>query len=147
MVLPMKMINYFGITIFIIFSLMISCVNAQDVDVNRYNAISDTLLVINGDTIVSSRVLISKKDIIELDTIRLNKEGLIVASFTMTATTLGHSVEVSTDKPFFSAEMKKEILNNQSNYKYIYIKNINLQTEDGLVVKPTLSVIKIIFSN
>lgn len=139
--------NYFSICFFIILNLLVISIKGQIIDTKKYNAISDTLIIINKDTIDSERVLFSRREVMEVDTIRVNQQELFVSSFTMSATTLGHSVELTTNKPYFSQEMHNKILNNQLNYKYIYIKNINLQNKDGLKVKPTLNIVKIIFSN
>lgn len=119
----------------------------QQKDYKEYDVFLDTLLLINGKTINTERILMNRKEVVEADTFKINQKGLVLKSFTIQAITLGHSVELTTDKPIFSGAMKNEILNKQSNFKFIYIKDINLQTSDGRTVKPSLEVIKIIFNN
>jgi len=85
--------------------------------------------------------------LLEADTFRINQKGLKIVSFTMSAITLGHSIELITEKPILSSAMKDEILNKKHNYKFIYLKNINLQTREGIVISPSTKRIKIIFSN
>lgn len=143
----MQINNYIGIFLFIILSITSNLVKAQELSNVDNVAILDTFIVINGKTIDSDRILISRKELIEIDSIRVNKDGLIVSGFTITATTLGHSVELTTNKPFFSQEMKNEILNNRLNYKYIYIKNIHLQSKDSSIFQLSQRALKFIFKN
>jgi len=128
----------------IIFSFLGSAIFAQEAD---YDILSDTLIVINGQTIDSERIMMSRSSVVESDTFRVNKDDIKVVGFTMTALTLGHSIELVSDKPIFTVAMKNEILNKQWKYKFIYIKDINLQTVNGVVVSPSLKTVKIIFSN
>ena len=120
---------------------------AQDEGLKKYDIFLDTLLIINGKPITTERILMTRQEIMNADTFRINQKGLTIVGFTMTALTLGHSVELTTDKTILSQAMKNEILNKQSNFKFIYIKDINLQAKDGRLVAPSLNEIKIIFSN
>jgi hypothetical protein len=120
---------------------------AQIEDLKKYDIFLDTLLIINGKPIDSERVLMTRQEIMNADTFRVNQKGLDIVGFTMTALTLGHSVELTTDKAILSQAMKSEILNKHSNFKFIYIKDINLQAKDGRLVAPSLNEIKVIFSN
>jgi hypothetical protein len=120
---------------------------AQIEDLKKYDIFLDTLLIINGKPIDSERVLMTRQEIMNADTFRVNQKGLDIVGFTMTALTLGHSVELTTDKAILSQAMKNEILNKHSNFKFIYIKDINLQAKDGRLVAPSLNEIKVIFSN
>ncbi len=130
--------------VLIIVSLLGKSVFAQEV---HYDILSDTLIIINGQTIDSERIMMSRSSVVESDTFRVNKDDIKVVGFTMTALTLGHSIELVSDKPIFTVAMKNEILNKQWKYKFIYIKDINLQTVNGVVVSPSLKTVKIIFSN
>ncbi|MDA3894095.1 MAG: hypothetical protein PF517_20745 [Salinivirgaceae bacterium] len=112
-----------------------------------YDIFQDTLLIINGKAIDSERILMKRLQVVEADTFEVNQKGIKVLGFTMTAFALGRSIELISQKPIFSKEMKDEILNKQTNFKFISIKNINLQTKDGRAVNPSLETIKIIFGN
>ena len=144
------MLNFRNI-VFIVFVLLFcaktNSISAQDLNKKMYDIFTDTLLIINGKTIDSDRVLMKRQEIIEADTFRVNQKGLTIVSFTMTALTLGHSVELTSDKPILTGAMQNEIINKQSNYKFIYIKNINLRTKEGKIVSPSINTLKIIFSN
>ncbi len=139
-------------SIILIVSVFLLCVvdnniAAQDLNTKKYDIFTDTLLVINDKTIDSDRVLMKRQDVIEADTLRINQKGLTIVKFTMSALTLGHSVELSSDKPILTRAMRDEITNKQLNYKFIYIKDINLRTKDGKIVFPSINSLKIIFSN
>ncbi len=112
-----------------------------------YDIYSDTLLIINEKPINKDRVLMKRKEMIEADTFKVNQRGLSITGFTMSAITLGRKVELKSNKPFLTAEMKDEILNKQSNFKFIYLKNIILRTKDGRSVGLSTKQIKIIFED
>ena len=139
-----KTINILSLFFLILFSIIGKDVFTQEL---KFDKLLDTLLIINGQTISSERIMMNRVDVAKSDTIRANQDDLKVISFTMTALTLGHSIELVSDKPLFTGAMKNEILNKQWNYKFIYIKDINLQTVNGRVVSPSLKTVKIIFNN
>jgi hypothetical protein len=99
-----------------------------------YDIYTDTLLIINGKPIDKDRILIKRKEILEADTFKVNQRGLTIMEFTMSAITLGKKVELKSNKPVLTSGMKNEILNKQANFKFIYLKNIILQTKDGRLV-------------
>ncbi len=134
---------------FILFLLVLNTLvtHAQCDDKKEYDVFNDTLLVISDKNINTERIFMKREEIVNADTFRINQKGLTIVSFTMSAITLGNSVELVTDKPILSTAMRNEILNKQWNYKFIYIKNINLQTKDGRTVHPSMRTLKIIFSN
>lgn len=114
---------------------------------SAYDIFSDTLLIINGKTVDKDRVLMDRHELIDADTIRVNQKGLSIKSFTLTAFALGKSVELISDKSVLTGAMKDEILNKEAKYKFVSLKNINLQTKDGRVVQPSTKTIKVIFDN
>jgi hypothetical protein len=112
-----------------------------------YDIYTDTLLIINGKPIDKDRILIKRKEILEADTFKVNQRGLTIMEFTMSAITLGKKVELKSNKPVLTSGMKNEILNKQANFKFIYLKNIILQTKDGRLVGLSTKQIKIIFED
>lgn len=141
----------FRITTLLFFIIMLdSAVNdifSQNTELKKYDVFSDTLLIINDKTIDCERVLMNRKELFEADTFKINQKGLQIASFTMTAFALGYSIELFSSDPILTQAMRNEIINKQANFKFIYIKDINLQAKDGRIINPSINTIKIIFSN
>jgi len=141
----------FRISILLIFivlaELSINNLFSQNTELKKYDVFSDTLLIINNKPIDCERILMNRKELFEADTFKINQKGLLIANFKMTAFALGYSVELYSDKPILSQAMRNEIINKQANFKFIYIKDINLQAKDGRMVTPSVNTIKIIFSN
>lgn len=113
---------------------------AQDYDVDL-----DTLVQI-GDFVVSSDKIQIKRDQLFLqDSIKVNKIGLRVASFTISAITLGEQLEIKSTSAAITPEMKKIIKGSKPVFKFIYLRDIILFDKFGGKIKPSLKEVRISF--
>ncbi len=115
--------------------------------VKSYNVFSDTLIVLNGKTITEDKIHIQREELNSKDTLKVNQRGLVVEKFTFQALALGQSIELQSESPVLTNEMLKSINNQETKYKFFYLKDIILRTKDGRKVSPTTRTIKIVFIN
>jgi hypothetical protein len=120
---------------------------AQEGNEITYDHITDTLLIINDKVIDQYKVIMNRQELIQADTLKINQKGIWVSSFKMSAITLGQDIILSSNSALFSNEMITEIINGETKYKFIYLKDIILQSKDGRFMSPSTKSIKIIFSN
>lgn len=130
----------------LILAVMSKFVSGQN-EIAKYDKFSDTLLIVNGEIISSDKIYMNRMDFVNSDTFRINQKGIIVASYSMTSFAIGKSIELESEMAVLTKAMKDAILNKQANYKFVSIKNINLQTKDGRLVHPSMSNLRIIFEN
>jgi hypothetical protein len=120
---------------------------AQKTSEKTYNHLNDTLLIINDFYLDQDKMMLTREQLLNSDTIKINQKGLTVDHFTFYGIGLGKSVSLTTNYPLLSEDMKNEIINKETNYKIIYLKDIILRADDGRKVTPSIQTIKIIFSN
>jgi len=134
--------------VFVIFFVVIGKIcDGQNVDENSYNHYTDTLIII-GDLVVDKyKVHINREDFLETDTLKVNQKGFKVISFKINALALGANITLSSESGAITTEMKNEILNERIKYKFIYLKDILLQSSDGRMKSPSTKSIKVIFRN
>lgn len=116
-------------------------------DENIYDHYKDTLVMLDGMILDTYKVLLHREQVIAVDTLTVNQKGLQVASFSFSALSLGANVTLKSNNGLISDVMKAEIMNEKTLYKFIYLKDIVLKSADGQTFSPTLSNIKITFSN
>ncbi len=133
--------------IILTFSIIWSSLSAQKASEKTYNHLNDTLLVINSTFLDQEKLMLTREQLLNSDTIKINQKGLALDQFTFYAIALGKSITLTTNFPLLSEDMKNEIINKEINYKIIYLKDIILRAEDGRKLKPSIKTIKIIFSN
>ncbi len=119
----------------------------QELDSKKFHPTLDTLIIIKGTLIDQSKVLMTREIIINTDTLKTNQKGMCVTGFSMNAITLGNEITLQSSSGAITEEMRNEILNGNIKYKFIYIKDIILQTKDGQVTSPSMRSIKITFTN
>jgi len=132
---------------FLIFCSGILSGNSQEISEIKYDIIKDTLLVINEKVIDHYKIIMDRQELLKCDTLKVNQKGLWVSSFKMSAITLGQDISRSTNSSVISSEMINEIINGNAKYKFIYLKDIILQSQDGKIYSPSTKCVKIIFSN
>ena len=135
------------IIVFVLVLFILNEVNGQKKSEKNYDLYSDTLLIIGKQVIDKEKIMITREALLECDTIQINQKGLCIDQFTFYAIALGQTVNLTTNKPSFSDEMRNQIRNNEPNYKIIYLKDIILRSKDGRKVKPSIQTLKITFSN
>jgi len=141
-----QILNQWLLIVFIIGTLSESS-KSQDESEMKYDRIKDTLLIINEKLIDEYKVIMDRQELLKCDTLRVNQKGLWISSFKMSAITLGQDITLSSNLPIISNEMKNDIINGETKYKFIYLKDIILQSHDGRLMTPSTKSIKIIFSN
>ncbi|HAM99306.1 MAG TPA: hypothetical protein DCQ26_11930 [Marinilabiliales bacterium] len=140
----------FGIAwlIFVAFHFMdISYLYPQELDSRKFHPVKDTLITINGALIDQNKVMMTRENMTNTDTLKTNHEGIQVTGFNMNAITLGKEITLHSSSGAITEEMRNEIINGSSKYKFIYIKDIILQTKDGQVASPSMKSFKITFTN
>ena len=137
----MKMKNY----LFVFLFFFVSCfkVHAQEDIHNMNNNKSDTLIQIGTYIIDSVIFSISRDTIVDYHKLQVNKKGLKVVSFTLTAFSLGSQVKLTSDSNNFTLSMMKVIQNNEINYKFINIKNIIFADDKDVRYQSSLSSLRI----
>ncbi|MFA6401234.1 MAG: hypothetical protein WCX31_06355 [Salinivirgaceae bacterium] len=120
---------------------------SQETDDKAFRLTIDTLIVINKTVIDQQKVMMPREDISNTDTLKTNQKGIIVTEFSMNAITLGKEITLHSSSGAITEEMRIEILNGETKYKFIYLKDIILQSHDGRFMSPSTKSIKIIFSN
>ena len=108
---------------------------------------SDTLLIVGGQLINSDNYMIDRTRLQKCDSIAVNISGLRVESFNVSAFTLGQKVAITNTGDVFNDEVMASLINNESIFKFFYIKDIILRTSDGRKVSPSTRTIKITFTN
>jgi hypothetical protein len=120
---------------------------SQETEDKVFSHTIDTLIVINKTEIDRQKVMMPREDILNTDTLKTNQKGIIVTAFSMNAITLGKEITLHSSSGAITKEMQGEILNGEIKYKFIYLKDIILQSQNGQLMSPSTKSIKIIFSN
>ncbi|MBR5643366.1 MAG: hypothetical protein IKW77_04205 [Salinivirgaceae bacterium] len=108
---------------------------------------SDTLLIVGGQLIDSDHFMIDRNLLLKNDTVFVNLAGAKVESFVFSAFALGQKVTQTNTGNVFSEEFVEQLLNKESIFKFFYLKDIILRTNDGRKVSPSTRTIKITFTN
>jgi hypothetical protein len=140
-----SILNYIVLLSFMVISLEQLCAQANSE--KTYDVFRDTLIIIGNQVINKEKILLTREVLLNSDTIRINQKGLTIGQFSFYAIALGKSVNLTSNQPLLTNEMRNEIRNNNPNYKIIYLKDIILRTKDGREVKPSVQTLKIIFLN
>ncbi len=120
----------------------------QENDEKKYNSHYDTLIVINNLLIDSDKVMVTREQILEADTILVNQKGLNVVSFKFNALSLGNNITLQSDGCRITEEMKNLIVKNKDvSYKFFYIKDIVLYSGSNRQSEPSTKTVKVVFSN
>lgn len=137
------------IHIIFVISFVISCNHSisQTTADKSYNHYTDTLLIIGDIVIDQEKVHINREDFLNADTLQVNQRGFKVVSFKLNALALGANVTLNSESGSITSDMKNEVLNERVKYKFIYLKDILLQSSDGRMKKPSTKSIKLIFKN
>lgn len=114
---------------------------------NRIYTDNDTLLIVGGSLIDSEKFFLERNQLIGNDTVFVNKNGWIVESFSVSAFALGQKINLKNDGNALSDEVKYQLTNKDSNFKFFYIKDVILHTNDGRLAIPSIRTIKITFTN
>ncbi len=112
-----------------------------------YDHKTDTLIVLGEKIVDTYKILINREALLNVDSLSVNQKDLQVVSFSMNALALGQNITLKSMSNVLTAEMKNEILNKDVNYKFIYLKNILLESKDGREFYPSTKSIKIVFKN
>lgn len=112
-----------------------------------YDVYNDTLLILCDSVLNSDKVLLNREFLLTCDSLSLNQKGLYIEKFTMSAIALGQSASFNSKGATFTDNMKNELINEQKNFKFIYIKNIILRSNDGRELHPSTESVKIVFIN
>lgn len=131
--------------LFLSFSGLVNKSFAQEEKI--YDHYNDTLIILDQLVLDTYKVLVKREQVLAVDTLKVNQEGLSVSSFTFSALSLGANVSIASNNGIISEAMKAEIKSGNTHYKFIYIKDIVLKTVDGKTFSPSLKNIKITFSN
>ena len=108
---------------------------------------SDTLLIVGGALINSNNYMIDRTKLQKNDSVFVNRPGFVVESFKVSAFTLGQKVAITNTGNVFNDEVMEQLINNESIFKFFYLKDIILRTNDGRKVSPSTRSIKITFTN
>ena len=108
---------------------------------------SDTLLIVGGALINNSNYMINRTKLQKNDTVFVNISGLTVESFNVSAFTLGQKIAIANTGNVFNDEVMEQLINNESIFKFFYLKDIILRSADGRKFSPSTRTIKITFSN
>ena len=108
---------------------------------------SDTLLIVGGALINNSNYMIDRTKLQKNDTVFVNISGLTVESFNVIAFTLGQKIAIANTGNVFNDEVMEQLINNESIFKFFYLKDIILRSADGRKFSPSTRTIKITFSN
>lgn len=135
--------HYFLLFLFTLVSLTL---RAQPTNV-QFDEGKDTLLIVCGTVVTDNGMILNRNLLIENDSILINKSGLSVESFTFSAFSLGQKISLRNQGNVFSDEVKYQLTNKESIFKFFYLKDIILRTDDGLSVPLSNRSIKITFSN
>ena len=108
---------------------------------------SDTLLSVGGVLINNSNYMIDRTKLQKNDTVFVNISGLTVESFNVSAFTLGQKIAIANTGNVFNDEVMEQLINNESIFKFFYLKDIILRSADGRKFSPSTRTIKITFSN
>lgn len=108
---------------------------------------SDTLLIVGGALINNSNYMIDRTKLQKNDTVFVNISGLTVESFNVSAFTLGKKIAIANTGNVFNDEVMEQLINNESIFKFFYLKDIILRSADGRKFSPSTRTIKITFSN
>ncbi len=112
-----------------------------------YDHKTDTLIVLGEKIVDTYTILINREALLNIDLLSVNQNDLKVVSFSMNALALGQNITLNSKSNVLTTEMKNEILNKYINYKFIYLKNILLESKDGQEFLPSTKNIKIVFKN
>ncbi len=112
-----------------------------------YDHSRDTLIVLGEKIVDTYKILINREALLNIDSLSVNQKDLRVISFSMNALALGQNITLKSTSNVLTTAMKNEILNEQTKYKFIYLKNILLQSKDGQDYFPSTRSIKIVFKN
>lgn len=107
----------------------------------------DTLVVVGGSIIDSEKFFLDRNRLIDNDTVFVNKKGWVVESFSVSAFALGQKINLRNNGNALSDEIIFQLTNNESIFKFFYLKDIILRTENGKSVSPSIRNIKITFTN
>ncbi|MBI9065698.1 MAG: hypothetical protein JEZ09_00320 [Salinivirgaceae bacterium] len=135
-----------GCVLIVIFFIISFCSFGQT-EPKTYDKNNDTLLIMSNKLIDQDKILLERKFLMNSDSIKINQKGLTIKEFTVSSLALGKDISIKSDKPFITESIKDQIINEQNKYKFIYIKNIVLQTKDGRTLSPSTKSIKIVFIN
>lgn len=111
----------------------------------NYDVELDTLIQIGDFVINSDKVQIKRDQLFLQDSLKVNKTGLRIASFSISAITLGQKCELNSTSAVITPEMKKTIKGSKPVYKFIYLRNIILFDKFGGEIKPSLKEVRISF--
>lgn len=143
--------NFYTPIIKIAFSVILLIISIGNIQAQTQEKIfdhySDTLVLLNEIFIDTHKVLLKREQVLAIDSLQVNQRGLKVKSFEFSAITLGNSIQLHSDGAKFTKAMHDEINNSKMNYKFIYIRDIILESEDGRQLEPSIKSIKITFSN
>lgn len=131
-------------SLFTVFFLLSLSLCAQT---NRVFTDNDTLLIVGGSLIDAEKITINRNQLVENDTVFVNKKGWIVESFSVSAFALGQKLNLKNDGNALSDEVKYQLTNKESNFKFFYLKDIILRSNDGRLASPSTRTIKITFTN
>lgn len=131
--------------ILLLFSISLLPVKAQD-EGKSYSE-QDTLLVVGGRVLDGEKIFLDRKLFYDNDTLYVNKQGLSVDSFVFSAFALGQKVSIKNNGKVLSDDVKFQLTNKESNFKFFYLKDIILRTADGKTCLPSVKTIKITFTN
>lgn len=132
---------------YLLFPLVFCVLSAYAQKDVQYDGSRDTLLVVGGSLIDNDKFLLDRKALLENDTVFVNKEGLEVHSFVFSAFSLGQKVTLKNDGNVISGEVKCQLTNNETNFKFFYLKDIILRDKVGRECSPTSKTLKITFTN
>ena len=115
--------------------------------VKSYDHYNDTLLVLCDTLFDSDKIHVNREFLLECDSLYLNQKGLMIERFTMSAIALGQNASLVSKGATITEAMKNNLIIEQKNFKFIYIKNIILRTNDGRELHPSTESVKIVFLN
>ncbi len=141
------MLSWSQFLFFLFLTAMVFVSKGQQSQIYFYDTNTDTLLIINNKVINTEKVLMNRQEFVRSDTFKLNQPELKLVSYKMHAISLGSSQTLFSDKPYLTQEMLSLLLNGTIKYKFIYLKDIILQSDDGRFVSPSYKFIKVTFTN
>lgn len=116
-------------------------------DEKKFNHYNDTLIILGDKYIDTYKILISRDELLDNDTLKINQKGFKIISFEMKALALGSNITLTSNSNIINKKMKEEIIKGRVKYKFIYLKNIFLQNRSGRKFSPSTKDIKIVFTD
>lgn len=115
--------------------------------IENYDSFNDTLIYVCDTLLTSDKIYLNREVLLSCDSLSINQKGLRIVKFTMSAIALGQNASLSASGAQITEAMKDELINEDKNFKFIYIKNIILRSKDGRELHPSTESIKIVFLN